>query len=160
MSEIALRRAEGDKDVPVVRRLFRDYAAWFETTFQHDLCFQGFEEELAGLPGKYAPPKGNIWLAERAEGPVGIIGLRPLEDEVCEMKRLWVAEAARGSGLGRRLIEASFAGAREAGYRRMRLDTIGGMERAIALYREYGFREIPPYCENPLPGVIYFELEL
>ena len=160
MSEIALRSAAGVEDVPTVRRLFRDYAAWFEKTFQHDLCFQGFEEELAGLPGKYAPPGGNIWLAESGVEPVGIVAIRPLEGGACEMKRLWVADPARGTGLGRRLIEASFDGARSAGYRRMRLDTIAGMDTAIALYREYGFREIPPYCENPLPGVVYLEIEL
>jgi ribosomal protein S18 acetylase RimI-like enzyme len=160
MSEIVLRPAATEADVPLVRRLFRDYAAWFEETFHHDLCFQGFEEELAGLPGKYAPPAGNIWVAESAEGPLGIVAIRPLEGDICEMKRLWVAGAARGTGLGRRLIEASFAGARDAGYRRMRLDTIGGMAKAIALYREYGFHEIPPYCENPLPEVVYLELEL
>ena len=160
MSEVRLREAATEADVSTVRRLFRDYADWFEATFQHDLCFQGFEEELASLPGKYAPPAGNLWIAEGAGGPLGIVALRPLEGDICEMKRLWVSEAARGMGLGRRLIEASFAGARAAGYKRMRLDTIGGMEGAIALYRAYGFTEIPPYCENPLPGVIYFELVL
>lgn len=159
MSEINIREAATEAEAPTVRRLFRDYAAWFEKTFQHDLCFQGFEEELASLPGKYAPPAGNVWIADGAEGPVGIVAIRPLDADICEMKRLWVAEAARGSGLGRRLIEASFAGARAADYRRMRLDTIAGMEGALALYREYGFREIPPYCANPLPGVIYLELE-
>ncbi len=144
----------------MVRQLFLDYRAWFETSFDHVLCFEGFDEELASLPGGYAPPEGGIWLAENAAAPQGIVALKFLDKEACEMKRLWVCEAARGAGLGRRLVELSCAEARALGYRRMRLETLETMTGALALYRAYGFRETSAYFGKARPGVRYFDLRL
>src|SRR3954465_3775190 len=117
------------------------------------LCFQGFDEELASLPGKY--------FALIVEPGQGCVGVRPLDDETAEMKRLYVRPQARGTGLGRRLAQRAIAAARDRGYKRIVLDTITGkMDGAIALYRKLGFREIPPYYENPIAGALYLELEL
>ena len=132
------------------RGLFQEYAAGLG----FDLCFQGFDEELATLPGAYAPPRGEILLAPGA----GVVAVRPMSERgVCEMKRMYVRPAFRGSGLGRRLAEAIVAVAKERGYERMRLDTIGTMTAAMTLYRSLGFREIAAYYANPIPGAVYFE---
>jgi len=152
---IVLARAEGEHDIDIVRTLFREYAEWLQV----DLCFQDFDAELASLPGKYAPPGGGLWLA-RVDGKVaGTIAFRPLENGVCEMKRLWVRDEFRGLGLGRRLAETCVAAARDAGYTAMCLDTLGHMTSARPLYESLGFQEIPAYYDNPLDDVRYMRCE-
>lgn len=146
-----------EPEIGICRALFVEYAEWLG----FDLCFQGFDRELAELPGKYAEPEGRLYLAYLHGEPVGCVGLRPLEDNICEMKRLYLRSEARGSGLGRMLIERLISDAREIGYMAMRLDTYPPkMAAAVKLYYEYGFTEIKPYYENPHSGVLYMELSL
>ncbi len=148
--------AQFPQDVDAVRALFREYAAGLG----FDLCFQGFDEELAMLPGKYATPAGGVFLASKRGEPVGCVAFRPLDKTDCEMKRLFVRPVARGEQLGRRLAEQVCQAAREAGYRRICLDTIGTMREAHALYHSLGFHEIPPYVFNPIAGAKYMAREL
>jgi ribosomal protein S18 acetylase RimI-like enzyme len=142
--------------VDAVRRLFREYA----TSLGFDLAFQDFDRELADLPGSYAPPEGCLFLARYEGRPAGCVGLRKLADGVCEMKRLYVRPNCRGLHIGRVLAQAAIAEARRLGYRRMRLDTVPGMERAQELYRTLGFYEIDAYRYNPIAGTRYMELDL
>lgn len=152
----SLRRAETTEDYALARTLFREYA----DSLGFDLSFQHFERELATLPGDYAPPNGCIVLATLDEAVAGCVAVRPHAEGVCEMKRLYVRPAFRGRGAGRDLVWAALREARARGYRRMRLDTVPGMESAIALYRTLGFRAIEPYRENPIPGALYLERDL
>jgi len=148
--------AESDSDLAEAAALFREYQRWLGV----DLCFQGFEEELAGLPGAYAAPQGVLLLAKDGGHSAGCVAVRPLsgvEPGICEMKRLYVRDRWRGSGLGRRLAEATFEHARTAGFRRMLLDTLPQLTVAKEMYRRMGFVETDPYYENPLPGVVYME---
>jgi putative acetyltransferase len=156
---IRIAPARTAADIEEARRLFREY----ETSLGIDLCFQNFEQELAELPGNYAPPGGALLLARAGGGDLaGCVALRPLplEDGTCEMKRLFLRDAFRGRGAGQLLAEAIIAEARRIGYRRMRLDTLPSMRRAIPLYRALGFTDIPPYTKNPVEGVLFLEKEL
>ena len=146
----------GRRHLSVLRQLFREYAADIGV----DLCFQGFEAELAGLPGRYALPEGRLLLARQGREPAGCVALRKLEGGVCEMKRLCVRPAFRGKGLGRELANAIIATAREAGYERMRLDTLTSMKAAVAPYESLGFKPVAPYCHNPITEAVYMELKL
>jgi ribosomal protein S18 acetylase RimI-like enzyme len=150
-----VRAVEADQ-LDVVRTLFREYAA----SLGFDLAFQGFERELADLPGGYALPEGCLFLACDAGQPAGCVALRKLTDGICEMKRLYVRPAWRGLHVGRALAGAVIAEARRLGYERMRLDTVPGMERAQYLYQTLGFYEIDAYRYNPIKGARYLELDL
>jgi ribosomal protein S18 acetylase RimI-like enzyme len=144
-------------DMEPVRVLFREYAG----SLGFDLCFQKFEQELAELPGQYAPPSGCLLLATAGDEPAGCVALKKLADGVCEIKRLYVRGQYRGTGLGRTLAEQIIQEARCLGYQAMRLDTIPStMSSAVALYRSLGFRDIPAYCFNPVPGALFMELTL
>jgi len=145
-----------DADLPEIRTLFREYV----DALGVDLGFQGFEAELATLPGDYAPPLGRLLIAREGGRAVGCAALRPLGPDVCEAKRLYVRPETRGTGLGRRLTDALIAEAREIGYARLRLDTLPGMKEAIALYHSLGFRPIAPYRYNPVEGTLFLEKDL
>jgi len=154
---VIARVAGPGAQLEAVRALFLDYAQ----SLGFSLCFQGFDEELRTLPGMYAPPRGRLLLAMEGDAPAGCVGLHEWNAQIAEMKRLYVRPAFRGRGLGRILTDAALADARALGYRSIRLDTIPTlMQPAIALYRELGFREIPPYRDNPIPGALYLELHL
>jgi putative acetyltransferase len=143
-------------DLPTVRALFEEYAAGLGV----DLCFQGFAEELAGLPGRYVPPGGGLWLAAEGGAVAGCVALRALGDGVCEMKRLYVRPTFRGRGVGRLLAEQVVAAAAAMGHRRIVLDTLPSMGSAIELYKTLGFAAIEPYCANPVPGALFLGKEL
>ena len=139
-----------------VHKLFQQYADLLGV----DLEFQGFNQELANLPGDYSPPQGCILMAVREQKFVGCVALRPLEDRICEMKRLFVLPGFRGQNIGRALAQDIIEEARTRGYKRMRLDTLEFMTEAKQLYRSLGFRQIKPYRYNPLDNPTYFELDL
>jgi ribosomal protein S18 acetylase RimI-like enzyme len=145
-------------DLAATIALFRAYAASLDV----DLSYQNFEEEMAAMPGKYAPPAGELLLARDAAGVViGCVGLRPIEpDGCCEMKRLYVAPEGRGSGLGQALVDTLVEVAERIGYREMRLDTLPSMAGAQALYRKLGFEVMAPYYETPVAGTLFMRRAL
>lgn len=148
---------ESGPDIDEIRALFHEYAR----SLDFNLCFQSFDKELRELPGEYALPDGRLVLCKFGDRPAGCIALKRLEPGVCEMKRLYVRPDFRGHQLGQKLAQHLIDEARRARYHVMRLDTIpGSMDHAIALYHSIGFKEIPAYCHNPIPGAIYMELDL
>lgn len=149
-------QARSAQDVEQVSELFREY----ETSLGIDLCFQGFEQEVVGLPGAYAPPRGRLLLAVDAGRPAGCVALRPLGPDACEMKRLYVRPAFRRFGLGRALAQALIDRAIEAGHSAMLIDTLDDMEAARGLYESLGFEEIAPYYFNPIAGAHYLKCDL
>jgi ribosomal protein S18 acetylase RimI-like enzyme len=148
--------AASSEDLDEVSRLFTEYAA----ALGFDLGFQDFEHELVSLPGLYAEPDGCILIARIDTRTIGCVALKRLGAGICEMKRLYVRPEFRGSGAGRLLATAVIAHARQAGYERMRLDTIDSMREAIALYESLGFLRAAAYYNNPIPGATFFELVL
>jgi len=153
---MTLIHATTAEQLAAIRQLFEEYAASLDV----DLCFQGFEQELAELPGDYALPKGRLLVALDGATPAGCVALRKISNEVCEMKRLYVRPEFRGKKHGLGLVQAILQEARAIGYRRMRLDTLPSMKQAIALYFSLGFKEMPPYRNNPICGALFFELDL
>ena len=138
------------------RRLFKEY----EDFLGVDLCFQDFEKELTGLPGKYAQPQGALFLALVDEKAAGCVAVRKFETNICEMKRLYIRPSYRGQKMGRMLAEKIIDKAIRIGYSTMLLDTLTPLKEAMALYQSLGFRKREPYYHNPLPGVVYWELDL
>ena len=155
-AEVVIRPARDEHDLQRVAGLFREYQQWLG----EDLCFQGFERELATLPGPYAPPTGALLLAQSADEAIGCVAMRMTEPGICEMKRLYVRPGRRGARLGHALALAAIRAARDAGHATMRLDTLVRLKEAMALYRSLGFRERAPYYDNPLGNVVYWELDL
>jgi putative acetyltransferase len=154
-----ITQAQSAEDLESIQTLFQAYA----TGLGLDISFQNFDHELANLPGKYAPPKGALLLAKSTTSgeAIGCIGLRPLDMEsTCEMKRLYVSPAGRGTGVGRALAEAIIVEAKRLGYGRMVLDTLGSMTTPLKLYRGLRLKDIEPYYHNPLADVVYLELKL
>ena len=150
---IEIVQATTPSHIQSIGALFREYEAFLQV----DLCFQRFEEELASLPGKYAPPQGALLLALADGQTAGCVAMRPLNGSMCEMKRLFVQPAYLGRGIGKKLALAVMEHARAAGYARMRLDTLEKLGPALSLYAALGFQPCPPYYDNPLPGVVYLE---
>jgi GNAT superfamily N-acetyltransferase len=147
------RQALSIEEIDATRALFAEYAAALEI----DLGYQGFADELAGLPGLYAPPRGRLLVAWVGNEAAGCVALRPLAADVCEMKRLYVRPAFRGSGLGKQLAEAIIAEARLIGYAVMRLDTVPKLAAATRLYESLGFVRRDAYYETPVAGTIFME---
>lgn len=157
MSQLVVASVRDAADLETVRILFREYA----DALGVDLSFQDFEREVAELPGRYAEPGGRLLLARAGGVVAGCVALRAMDEPgVCEMKRLYLRDAYRGSGIGRTLALAVIDEARRAGYARMRLDTLPSMISARALYARLGFRPIAPYTHNPVEGVLFLELDL
>jgi len=154
---ISILQAADDAPISAARELFKDYESWLGM----DLCFQGFEEELRTLPGRYSPPDGRLFIAYVDGEAAGCIAMRKIDEGICEMKRLYVRPEFQGHKIGVRLIERLIDEAKKEKYKFMRLDTLPEkMEKAAELYRTHGFYSIPPYYENPYEGVAFMELDL
>jgi ribosomal protein S18 acetylase RimI-like enzyme len=153
---IQISPASQTSEVEIVQGLFREYA----DSLGVDLCFQGFEKELAGLPGDCAPPDGHLYLVYAEGKPAACVGLRKIADGICEMKRLYVRPLHRGRGIGRQLVLQLIEDARALGYTKMRLDTLPSMKRAQELYSAMGFKPIEPYRPKPVPGAKFLELDI
>jgi ribosomal protein S18 acetylase RimI-like enzyme len=155
--DFEFQQAKSPEQLANVRELFIEYAE----SLGFSLCFQSFDNELAELPGDYGAPHGRLLLATIDDKAAGCVALHKLDDEVCEMKRLYVRPQFRGKGLGKVLAERIINEARAIGYTKLRLDTVEPVMRtAVAMYRRLGFREIAPYRPNPIEGALYMELGL
>jgi putative acetyltransferase len=146
--------------IKLAESMFRSYADEFADSIAETLCFQGFEAEVAGLPGRYAPPSGCLMLAMDGEAPAGCVALRDLDDGTCEMKRLYVAPTCRGRGAGRLLVGEVVRRAEWLGYRRMVLDSFPEMAGALALNRRYGFVESDPHWDHPADRAVFMQRPL
>ncbi|MEO8512848.1 MAG: GNAT family N-acetyltransferase [Ignavibacteria bacterium] len=143
--------------VDETKLLFREYEKWLNVS----LCFQGFEEELNTLPGKYTPPEGRLYIVRDDNSYSGCIALRKLEDGICEMKRLYLKSESRGKGIGIALVSKVIQDAKDIGYKKMKLDTIKEkMPNAVDMYERYGFVKIERYYDNPNPHTLFMELDL
>ncbi len=157
MNDFDFHHAESPEQIAQVRELFLEYA----NSLGFSLCFQSFDQELASLPGDYARPEGRLILATSHGNLAGCVALHKIDPDICEMKRLYVRPHLRGKGLGRDLAKRVIAEASQIGYKYLRLDTVEPlMKTAVAMYRQLGFREIPPYRQNPIDGALYMELQL
>jgi len=160
-TDVRIEAVSKGPELETIRGLIQEYLAYLNA----DLSFQDIETELEKLPGKYAAPYGALFLAsvpgERGvPKPAGCVALRKLDDGVCEMKRLYVQPECRGCGVGKALADRIIQEARDLGYKKMRLDTLERLEEAVSMYRALGFKTIQSYCENPLPGAMFWEKEL
>jgi len=154
---ITFAQAVSAADIAVARTLFKEY----EQSIGVSLCFQNFDQELANLPGDYAPPSGRLLLVRVDDQIAGCIALRKLDDSTSEMKRLYLRPEFRGRGLGESIVQTLIHEAKLIGYSKIRLDTIPGrMDQAINLYRSIGFKEIPAYYDTPFDDTLYMELDL
>jgi ribosomal protein S18 acetylase RimI-like enzyme len=151
---ISIIQAETQEQVKDAKALFLEYAK----SLNFDLCFQDFDKELASLPGDYTPPEGRLLIAMQNNQVAGCVALRKFEDNICEMKRLYVKPEFRGMKIGKLLAERILEEAKSIGYKKMYLDTVPSMKEAIQLYKNLGFNEINPYRYNPQPGAIFMEL--
>ncbi|MEM7185635.1 MAG: GNAT family N-acetyltransferase [Bacteroidota bacterium] len=153
----ALKEAKSTAEFETGAQLFKEYALEIAI----DLSFQDFEQELRTIEHQYSRPEGALILAfNREQSPVGCAGIRRLETKICELKRMYIRQRARGLGLGKQLMQQSIQFAKELGYERMRLDTLPRMKAAVHLYESMGFYEIEPYRYNPIEGVTYMEAQL
>jgi len=151
-----IRVAKFSDDTLLVRGLFREYAE----DLGMDLGFQSFEDELATLPGRYAEPCGRVWIAERDREAVGCAGVRPLDNRVCELKRMFIRPGARGHGLGASLLDAAIAFARSGGYTELKLDTDPSLAAAMHLYELRGFAPCERYNNDPHECTVFMSLAL
>ncbi|MEQ8503945.1 MAG: GNAT family N-acetyltransferase [Rhodospirillales bacterium] len=156
MPDNIISNVSGGPDLEAVRKLFAEYGANVSRAY----CLKGFDEELAGLPGAYGAPRGALFLVRSGDDAAGCIAARPLSDDIAEMKRLYVRSGFQGKGYGRQLVEAVILWARDAGYAALRLDTLGHMAEARALYLRLGFLDIPAYHADTAPGMHFMELAL
>ena len=154
---VELLEVETDKAYQIATSFFKEYAAQIGV----DLSFQNFNQELVDLKSQYARPLGVLYIAyDQEQKPIGCFGIRPFEDSICELKRMYLKSTHRGLGIGKKLLLQSIKTGKELGYTKMRLDTLPTMQSAIRLYTSIGFYEIPPYRFNPIEGTKYFEITL
>lgn len=151
-----IKTAATPTDFEIGKQMFLEYAK----SLGFDICFQNFEQELIDIQVQYGAPNGNLLLVIHNGATVGCAGVRRWEGDMAELKRMYIKPENRGAGLGRQLLQAALENARQLGYRSIRLDTLPTMQAAIALYREFGFTDIPAYRENPFEGTIYLEKKL